>query len=169
MENRPSELEIKRAKSLHSILLFNFIVVHVFVFVIAIGFVKTSWIPLILFPFLSIGLLLYVIMKARTAAQKDDSWFVRCHCVLAAKRARLFLWLFVVTGTFTAALFFGGPAIGMSKLTSGSLAFGIGLLPFMVALLALITFEYDAEHQATEGKVPKAALELSPKELSKNG
>jgi len=163
MEHQVSADEISRAKRLHSVLLFDFIVVHVFVFVIALGMTKTSMIPLMCFPIISIALLSYVLFQSKSIV-KDPSWFVRCHAMLAAKRAKLFMTLFIVTGTFTAVMYFGGAQFGLSKITSMSLAFGLGQLPFMVALLALVVLEFDAEHQCKDGKVPKSAQNLSTKD-----
>lgn len=160
MEHQVTEAEIARAKSLHTILLFDFIVVHVFVFVLALSLLKASPIPLMLMPVLSIALLASVILRAKRALTRETSQFVLCHNLLAAKRAKLFLTLFTVTGTLTAVLIFGGAQFGMSKITSYALAAGIGQLPFMVSLLVLVVLEFDAEHQCKTGKIPAAALAL---------
>lgn len=162
MDSQATGAEIKRADKLHAILLFDFIVVHVFLFVLALGLIKSSYVPLALMPVVSIILLCNVILTAARGATLEPSRFVRCHISLAAKRARLFLLLFLVTGTFTAVMFFGGPQLGLSKIASYSLAFGIGQLPFMVALLALVVMEYDASHQCKTGKIPAAAQALHP-------
>ncbi|ADL54315.1 hypothetical protein [Gallionella capsiferriformans] len=160
MEHQVTEAEVSRAKSLHSMLLFDFIVVHVFVFVLALSLLKTSMLPITLMPLLSIALLTNVIFKAKRAINKEESIFVLCHNLLAAKRAKLFLILFIVTGTLTTALVVGGAQFGMSKVTSYALAGGIGQLPFMVALLILVVLEFDAEHQCKDGKIPASALAL---------
>lgn len=162
MEFQATEDEIKRAKSLHSLMLFDLIVVHVFVFVLALSLIKTTYIPLALMVSLSTGLLLRVILKASSSRTQEPSHFVRCHHLLAGKRARLFLILFLVTGTFTAALLLGGPQLGLSPIASKAMAFGLGQLPFMVCLLALVVMEYDAEHQCKQSKIPAAALALAP-------
>ena len=163
MEHPVTPEEIGRAEKLHSILLFDFIVVQVFLFVLAIGLMKqTGNLSLAIIPAISFALLGYVLLQASQAVAKESSWFVRCHMLLAAKRARLFLLLFLITGTFTAGMFFGGPQLGMSKIASYSLAFGIGQLPFMVALLTLVVMEYDASHQCKSGKIPAAAIALHP-------
>ncbi|MFA6970288.1 MAG: hypothetical protein WC208_02695 [Gallionella sp.] len=158
MEHQVTESEVSRAKSLHSMLLFDFIVVHVFVFVLALSLLKASLIPIMVMPVISIALLGSVIFKATRAISQETSVFVLCHNLLAAKRAKLFLMLFVVTGSLTAMLVFGGAQFGMSKITSYALAAGIGQLPFMVALLVLVVLEFDAEHQCKAGKIPAAAL-----------
>jgi hypothetical protein len=145
---------------LHSILLFDFIVIHVFIFVLALSLYKTSPIPIILMPLLSIVLLGNVILRAKRAITRESSEFVLCHNLLAGQRARFFMLLFIVTGILTAALVFGGAQFGMSKITSYALAAGIGQLPFMVTLLVLVVLEFDAEHQCKTGKIPPAALAL---------
>lgn len=157
-----SDAEINRAKKLHSMLLFDFIVVHVFVFVIALGMIKSSPLPLMLMPVISLTLLAYVIFKAKTTVKSEPSYFVRCHQLLAAKRAGLFMALFLITASFSAILYFGGAQLGLSPIASKSLAFGIGQLPFMVALLILVVLEFDAEHQCKTSKIPTAALALQP-------
>lgn len=162
MEFVASDAEIQRAKKLHSVLLFDFIVIHVFVFVIALGMIKTSMVPITLMPILSLSLLGFVMFKAHQSARTEPCHFVRCHQLLAAKRAKLFLALFIVTGTFTAVMLFGGAQLGLSPIASKSLAFGIGQLPFMVVLLVLVVLEFDAEHQCKISKIPAAALALSP-------
>lgn len=162
MDHQASEAEIKLAKKLHSILLFDFIVIHVFVFVLSLSLIKTTLIPIMLMAAVSITLLSFVLIKARQAMTQESSRFVLGHMLLAAKRARLFLILFLVTGTFTAGMLLGGPQMGMSPIASKALAFGIGQLPFMVVLLALVVMEYDAEHQCKSSKTPAAALALLP-------
>jgi len=160
MEHQVTHDEISRAKILHSVLLFDFIVVHVFVFVLSLSLIQTTLIPITLMPILSIILLGNVIFKANRARTRETSSFVLCHNLLAAKRAKLFFLLFFVTGTLTTLLVMGGPQLGMSKIASWALAVGIGQLPFMVALLVLVVMEFDAEHQCKDGKIPAAALAL---------
>ncbi len=162
MDQQATTAEIKRAQSLHSVLLFDFIVIHVFTFVLALSVLKLSLIPIALMPVLSIALLSYVLIKARLALTREASYFVRCHMQLAAKRARLFLILFLVTGTFTTVMFLGGPQLGISPIASKALAVGIGQLPFMVTLLVLVVMEFDAEHQCKSSKIPAAASALHP-------
>ncbi len=162
MEFKASDAEINRARKLHSVLLFDFIVIHIFVFVLAISMIKSTRLPLLIMAALSLSSLVYVIFKARQSLASEASHFVRCHNLLAAKRARLFLILFLVTGTFTTLMFFAGGQLGLSPIASKSLAFGIGQLPFMVSLLVLVVLEFDAEHQCKSSQIPSAALALSP-------
>lgn len=164
MEHQATADELKRAEFLHAILLFDFIVIHVFYFVAALGMIKSGYGLLMAMPVISISLLSFVMFKARQAKSAEPSWFVRCHMLLAAKRARLFLLLFIVTGSFSALMILGGQGLGLSPIASKSLAFGLGQLPFMVALLTLVVLEYDAAHQCKIGKIPAAAIALHPKE-----
>jgi hypothetical protein len=164
MEVQVSEAEVRRAKFLHSILLFDFIVVHIFLFILSLSMIKTTHMPLILMAFTSMAALGYVMIKAARSITREPSRFVRCHMLLAAKRARLFLLAFVVTGSFSAFIYFGGSQMGMKTPTIYALAGGIGQLPFMVALLTLVVLEFDAEHQCKSGKIPAAGQALQPAE-----
>lgn len=157
-----STAEIKRAQFLHSVLLFDFIVVHVFVFILALSLIKNTYIPLILMPVFSFMALSYVMVRAKQALTREPSWFVRCHMILAGRRARLFLALFVVTGAFSAVILWGGAMIGLSPIASKAIALGVGQLPFMASMLALIIMEFDAEIQCKKGNIPSAALALHP-------
>jgi len=162
MSYQVSTAEIKRAQHLHSVLLFDFIVVHVFVFILALSLIKNTYIPLILMPVFSFLALSYVMVRAKQALTREPSWFVRCHMVLAGRRARLFLALFIVTGAFTAVMLWGGAMLGFSPIASKALAIGVGQLPFMASMLALIIMEFDAEIQCKKGNIPSAALALHP-------
>ena len=82
--------------------------------------------------------------------------------ILAGRRARMFLALFFITGTFTAVLLLGGAKIGFLLIAAKPLAFGLGQLPFMASLLVLIALEFDAEHQCKSSRIPVSALALHP-------
>jgi len=131
-------------------------------FVLALSMVKSTFIPIYFMLALSLSLLGFVIFTAKRSLATEPSYFVRCHMMLAAKRAKLFMLLFVITGSFTAFMLIGGPQIGMSPIASKALAFGIGQLPFMVALLTLVLLQYDASHQCKASKIPAAATALHP-------
>ncbi len=161
--NQPvTAAEIKRADKLHSALLFDFIVVHVFLFLLALSMIKSTFVPIYFMVTLSLTLLGFVIFSAQRSLATEPSYFVRCHQLLAAKRAKLFMLLFLITGSFTALMLIGGPKLGMSPIASKALAFGIGQLPFMVALLTLVVLQFDASHQCKAGKIPTSASALLP-------
>jgi hypothetical protein len=162
MDIQSSEVERKRARHLHAVLLFNLVVNHIFLFLMALTLIKVSSIPMILMVVLSIALLSYILISAKRALTGEPSWFVRCHWQFAAKRARLFFFLFLALGALSLALFYGGHAMGMKAVATWALTGGFGLLPFMVAVLGLVVIEFDAEHQSKTGKVPASAIAYYP-------
>ncbi len=162
MEIQSNEDERKRARHLHAVLLFNLVVNHIFLFLMALTLISQSKKPLIMVILISISVLSYILIRAKRSLTTEPSWYVRCHWQFAAKRARLFLFLFIALGTLTLALFYGGQAIHMKKVASWALTGGFGLLPFMVAVLGLIVIEFDAEHQSRTGKIPAGALASYP-------
>jgi len=157
-----TEEERKKARHLHAVLLFNLVVNHIFLFLMALSFISQSMIPMIVMAILSLFLLCYILYRAKQCLTTEPSWHVRCHWQYAAKRARLFLTLFIALGGLTLGLFYGGQAMGMQKVATWGLTGGFGLLPFMVAVLGLIVMEFDAEHQAKIGKVPPGAAANHP-------
>jgi len=157
-----TEAERKRARHLHAVLLFNLVVNHIFLFLMALTLIAQSMIPMIVMAILSLVLLSYILYRAKQCLTTEPSWHVRCHWQFAAKRAKLFLILFLALGGLTLGLFYGGQAMGMQKVATWGLTGGFGLLPFMVAVLGLIVIEFDAEHQAKTGKVPKGAAANYP-------
>lgn len=162
MSLQVSAAETKRARHLHAVLLFNLVVNHIFLFLMALTLINQSSIPMVIMAILSIALLGYILINAKRSLTGESSWFVRCHWQFAAKRARLFLYLFLALGVLSLALFYGGHAMGMRAVATWALTGGLGLLPFMVAVLGLIVIEFDAEHQSKIGKVPAGAIAYYP-------
>ena len=162
MEIQAGEPERNRARHLHAVLLFNLVVNHIFLFLMALTLIGVSKKPLILVILVSISLMSYILIRAKHALNSEPSWFVRCHWQFAAKRARLFLWLFFAMGSLTLTLFYGGHAMGMQKVATWALTGGLGAFPFMTSILVLVVVEFDAEHQAKGGKVPAGAIANYP-------
>lgn len=162
MEIVTTEAERTKARHLHAVLLFDLVVNHIFLFLMALTLIKQSVFYLILVLVLSVSLLMYILAQAKRSLTNEPSWYIRCHWQFAAKRARLFLSLFIALGTLTVALFYGGQAMGMKAVATWALTGGLGLLPFMVAVLGLIVVEFDAEHQSKTGKVPAGAIAHYP-------
>jgi len=160
---KTSEEERKGARRLHSTLLFNLVVNHIFFFLMALTLIRDIPFLIGLSAIISIGLLTYILISAKRALKTEPSWYVRCHLQFAAKRARIFLYMFLALGTLSFGLFYGGQAMGMKDVMTWALTGGLGLLPFMVGVLALIVIEFDAEHQAKVGKVPAGALANYPR------
>jgi len=128
----------------------------------ALTLLSQSSIFLVLVTIISIALLVYILIKARRSLASEQSWYVRCHWQFAAKRARLFLFLFIALGSLSLILYYGGIAMHMKAVETWALTGGFGLLPFMVAVLGLIVIEFDAEHQSKTGKVPAGAVSYYP-------
>jgi hypothetical protein len=161
MDIQSSEVERKRARHLHAVLLFNLVVNHIFLFLLALTLIKTSSIPMFLMAVISVALLSYILISARRSLAGEPSWFVRCHWQFAAKRARMFLILFLVLGTLSLAFFYGGHAMGLQGVAITAFSSILGLI-FMVAVLGLVVIEFDAEHQSKSGKVPAGAIAYYP-------
>lgn len=156
-----SEAERKRARHLHAILLFNLVVNHIFLFLMALTLIKISNIPMILMVIVSLALLGYILINAKRSLTTEPSWFIRCHWQLAAQRTRMFLTLFLVLGSLSLIIFYGGQAIGLKGVAITAFASILGLV-FMVAVLGLVVIEFDAEHQSKAGKVPAGAIASYP-------
>ncbi|HEX5364960.1 MAG TPA: hypothetical protein VFW59_11915 [Gallionella sp.] len=161
MELQTTEVERKRARHLHAALLFNLVVNHIFLFLMALTLIKMSNIPMELMVVLSVSILGYILFNAKRSLGSEPSWFVRCHWQYAAKRARMFLILFLVLGTISIAFIYSGHAMGMSSVAIKAFASILGLV-FMVSVLGLVVIEFDAEHQAKNGKVPAGAIAYHP-------
>lgn len=161
MDIQSTDQERKRARHLHAVLLFNLVVNHIFLFLMALTLIKMSRIPMIAMVVLSISLLSYIMIRAKRSLTNEPSWFLRCHWQFAAKRARMFMILFLVLGTLTLAIFYGGQAIGLQGVAVKAFASILGLV-FMVAVLGLIVVEFDAEHQSKDGKIPSGAIANYP-------
>lgn len=161
MELQTTEVERKRARHLHAALLFNLVVNHIFLFLMALTLIKVSSIPMALMVVLSVSLLGYILVKAKHALTNEPSWFVRCHWQFAAKRARMFLILFLVLGAISVAFIYSGQAMGMSSVAIKAFSSILGLV-FMVCVLGLVVIEFDAEHQSKSGKVPAGAIAYHP-------
>jgi hypothetical protein len=143
------------------VLLFNLVVNHIFIFLMALTLIKASSIPMIVMVVLSTFLLGYIMFQAKRSLTNEPAWFVRCHWQFAAKRARMFLILFLILGSLTLAIFYGGHAIGLQGVAVKAFSSILGLV-FMVAVLGLVVVEFDAEHQSKDGKVPPGAIAYYP-------
>jgi hypothetical protein len=157
-----SNAERKRARHLHGVLLFDLVVNHIFLFLMSLTLIKTTNIPMIMMVIIALALPGYILVSAKRSLTREPSWYIRCHWQFAAKRARMFLYMFIALGSLSLGLFYGGHAMGMQAVSTWALTGGLGLLPFMVAVLGLIVIEFDAEHQAKTGKVPAGAIAYYP-------
>jgi hypothetical protein len=157
----PSD-ESHRAKWPHEIFLINLVFNHILIFATTFGVYRTFPFLVLIVPLTSFAITVYIIVKARQIAASDETWFVKSHWVIAARRNLHFMWLLSITCGFIA----GGLGLaylsGWSRITTLSLIGGFGLLPFMVSLLILIVLGNDSLYQARHGKLPKRFVENNP-------
>ena len=151
-----------RAKWPHEIFLINLIFNHIFVFCVTVAVVGTLPLLPLLVPFISLAIIAYILFRARQVAASKESWFVKAHWLIAAKRNRLFMLLLIVTCTITGGGFMLSRMLGWAKIPTIALIGGVGLLPFMVALLLLIVLGNQSVFMARSGELPERFLEQNP-------
>lgn len=157
-----SPAEIKAARWPHEILLINLVFNHVFVFVVTLGVIKSLPLMIGLTPLTSFSIIGYILVKQQKIEASDASFFLKGHWKIAAARNRWFLYLLIFTCTIAGGGYFLFSALGLSKITLWALVIGIGLLPFMIALLTLVTLGSDSMNIARDGKLPNNFLAKNP-------
>jgi len=154
--------ETVRAKWPHEIFLINLVFNHILVFASTFGVFSTFPLMVLIVPITSFAITSYIIIKAKQIAKGDETWFVKSHWVIAAKRNRSFLGLLVITCSIFGLGLALSKVMGWSKIATIALLGGFGLLPFMVALLVLIVLGNDSMYQARHGKLPKRFVKQNP-------
>jgi hypothetical protein len=154
--------ESHRAKWPHEIFLINLVFNHILIFATTFGVYRTFPLMVLIVPITSFAITSYIIIKGRQISKGDETWFVKSHWKIAAKRNLHFLWLLLITCGFVGGGLLISNLAGWSKITTLSLIGGFGLLPFMVALLILIVLGNDSLYQARHGKLPKSFIEKNP-------
>ncbi len=154
--------ETTRAKWPHEIFLINLVFNHILVFASTFGVFSTFPLMVLIVPITSFAITTYIIVKARQIAGSEETWFVKSHWVIAARRNNQFLKLLIATCSLVGGGVLLSKLMGWSKI--GTIAFlgGFGLLPFMVCLLILIVLGNDSMYQARHGKLPKRFVEENP-------
>ena len=161
MHYEVSEAEITDAKHPHEIFLINLITNHILIFVGLIGFAKNHPCVMLVTPSISIVVLGYIMIRARSKLN-SASWYAACHWQLCARRGMLFIGMLMVLGLVVAGLLLsvGGDA---SQLKPGHYALGgVSALPTLVFILVLIVMESDGMHKAKTGVVPQWLIEKYP-------
>lgn len=153
--------EAQRAKLPHELLLINLIFNHVFLFVATLAVVGSFPYGVFLVPIVSISIITYIALKSRTAIGKE-SWYVKCHWELGARRNRMFMFLLIATLAIVGGGFGIASLLHLPPITTKALIGGFGLLPFMVSLLILVIVSSDAVHQAKHGKLPAWVVKRYP-------
>jgi hypothetical protein len=161
MHYQVSEAEITDAKHPHEIFLINLITNHILIFVGLLGMAKTfPWVTLVT-PTISIVVLSYLMIRARSKLA-SASWYAACHWQLCAHRSKLFIGMLLVLAVVIGGLLLsvGGDA---SQLKPGHYALGgVSALPTLLFILVLIVMESDALHKAKTGEVPQWLIDKYP-------
>lgn len=147
--------ERKHAKWPHEIFLINLIFNHIFIFCATVAVFGTFPFMPALVPIISFSIISYILIKARQVASGSESWFVKSHWQIAAKRNRFFMLLLTITCVISGGGFWLSKLLGWAKIPTIALIGGVGLLPFMVALLVLIVLGNESVFIARDGKLPK--------------
>ena len=151
-----SPAEAQRAKWPHEIFLINLIFNHIFVFVATVSVVGSFPFLPILVPVISSCIIGYILIKSKQVSSGDETWFVKAHWQICARRNRLFIMLLAVPCVITVCGLWASRILAWSKIATIALIGGVGLLPFMVALLILIILGNDSVHLARSGKLPNS-------------
>ena len=152
----------KRAKWPHEIFLINLIFNHVFL-LCATAAVAGS-IPLLpgLVPVISFAIICYIHISARQIAESDEPWFVMAHWQICASRNRFFMLLLTLCCVISGSGYWLSRVLGWAKIPTIALIGGVGLLPFMAALLVLIVLGNESVYMARNGELPEHFLQQNP-------
>ncbi len=139
----------KAAKWPHELFLINLIFNHVLLFV---AFLSASSLQKLVFivPAVSFVILGYTLWRARKSLQVDP-WFVKCHWQLAARRSRIFIVMLSTMVVVMAVIYL---VAGGNMRPQHWAFFGIGIMPTLITVLALIIMESDALHLSRFGQMP---------------
>ncbi len=154
--------EGRRAKWPHEIFLINLIFNHIFLFCATVAVFGAFPLLTALVPVVSFGIIGYILVKARKVAASNESWFVKAHWQIAARRNRIFMQLLAITCLASGGGFWLSGILGWGRIQTIALIAGAGLLPFMVALLVLIVLGNESVFMARDGKLPKRFVERNP-------
>jgi hypothetical protein len=154
--------EGKRARWPHEIFLINLIFNHVFIFCISIALSKSFPFALAIVPIASFSIIGYIQFKALSIAKSNESWFVKAHWQIGARRNRIFMLLFSVTCIISGGGMYISNLLHWKFVMTMALIGGVGLLPFMVALLILVVFGNDSVYMARDGRLPDNYLAQNP-------
>jgi len=154
--------EGRRARWPHEIFLINLIFNHIFMFCATVAVFGTFPLLTALVPAISFSIIGYILIRARQVAAGGESWFVKAHWQIAARRNRFFMLLLAVTCMVSGGGLWLSGILGWAKIPTIALIAGGGLLPFMVALLVLIVLGNESVYMARDGRLPERFAEQNP-------
>ncbi|MDH4233857.1 MAG: hypothetical protein OEV15_01805 [Gallionella sp.] len=147
--------DCKRAKWPHEIFLINLIFNHIFVFCATVAVIGSFPLLPALVPAISFAIIAYILIKARHIAASDESWFVKAHWQIGARRNRIFMLILIIACAIIGGSLWLAKILGWGKIPTIALIGGVGLLPLMVALLVLIVLGNESVYMARDGKLSK--------------
>ena len=150
--------QIAKAKIPHELFLTNIVANHVLWFVASLGILNSFWQPLALVPVISAIVLLYTLNRARKE-RVSDNWFSKCHWQLAARRSKAFIAVIALMSLLALSGWVAHQFWGVDKVTIYALIGGIGQLPLLFSIIALVIMEAESLDQATMGKLPKGVCQ----------
>ena len=156
--------ESRKAKIPHEIFLTNLIANHILWFIASLGMVKETPQLLAMVPITSFAFITFILWRAKKS-RTTDSWFVMCHWQIAATRSYIFIIMLLFMLSIALLGWLGITYLDMKDVAAYAIIGGVGILPVMVTVLALIIMESDMLHQATLHKLPNGVAEKyrSPK------
>ena len=157
MKFKISDAESHKAKIPHEIFLTNLIANHILWFIASLGMVKDTPQLLVMVPLFSFAFLTYTLWRARKS-KRVDSWYVMCHWQIAAGRSRLFIYMLLFMLFIAFLGWLGYRYLGMMEIAVYAITGGVGILPVMVTVLALIIMESDILHQASLQQLPDSIV-----------
>jgi hypothetical protein len=156
--NKTSEClpdEIRRAKWPHEIFLINLVFNHILVFASTFGVYSTFPLMVLVVPVASLVIIAYIFFTARRVALSAETPLVKAHWAVADKRNKHFTLLLAIVCALSGGGYWLATLAGWPKVTMIAVLGGVGLLPFMVSLLALIVLGNFSMYEARHNKMPK--------------
>ena len=153
----PNKQELRLAQLPHQLFLFNTIGNHVLLTVITISVAMSNPLLTLLIPAISIAIIGYTLIKG-PAMLKHQSMVVRCHWGVVMRRTRIFLIGYAALASAAILGWILHTYVGVMKELLFALVGGLGLLPFMVMILALTIIESETLHHAGQGFTPDWAI-----------
>ncbi len=152
-ETSPSKQAIRQAQLPHHLFLFNTIGNHVLLTVITISVAMSNPLLTLLIPAISVAIIGYTLVKG-AAMSKHESMLVRFHWAIVVRRTRILLIGYTLLAFAATLGWILHTYVGVMKELLFALVGGLGLLPFMVLILALTIMESETLHNAGDGFVP---------------
>lgn len=147
----------RKAKIPHEIFLTNLIANHILWFIASLGMVKDTPQLLAMVPVISFAFLAYILWRAHKS-KSTDSWFVMCHWQIVAARSYIFILMLLFMLSVALLGWLSYAYLDAKEVAVFAITGGVGILPVMVTVLALIIMESDMLHQATLHKIPKSVV-----------